>query len=795
MARLYYLNEDDVECVVEIPESGEPVVVGRLSSCQIVTKNITVSRRHAEITLRDGQFRYQDLGSSNGSYFRGQKIIERTLEDGDHVFAGNFDIRFEHTPVPQAEALYEEPQQEPEPPPLPVPQPHPVAQRPPEPPPLPQRQPEPEALFDEVEAAPEALRRNTPAEGVMVAWPEEEVAPQPVLQRPAPARPMATAQGFDGRDDQIRRLNVEIESLSATIRTLRAAGDQARTSDDAELVGLRDKVRNLEDEVQRLQEAEEQLSGAREHVAALEGRFVEERNQKAALAGEVERLNGTIEAKNREYQELFAKYSQRLGGDEATAALRKELESVSASLESAEAEARDLQSERDTARREVEELHARVHDELEELRRASAEELEGVRSEHARELEQAAEERAAVERKVERMQSEGDEGLRSLEDSVRDAGTLLGLADASVADLKDAILALQGRNEELQAASTDAESDADGLRGRIRELEDAQTARDKELEDARVEFRQYRSEKQDELSGLRATAAEFSAERFKELSDKLVALANENREVKSVLEDVSFIVGLGYQVEPEAVKREVKDLKSALQRQGEAEAELRKALAGVQEAEKRAAAEKADAERVRGEAEKARDAMRGELEGQASEMRKLRLYAEKFSQERYKELEQQVAKLEQECEELRTANRTYLKKVTTLLEEKASADKKLEETERKLFDDRAKKQLEEILDKLQKEKDELTARLKVYETHSGKLADEFSDRYGDWKTNLQIVTGITEDLQDELAQNPIALQTVTSLTKHLDLLREGSTELKKLLFEYRKALGLDAGRD
>lgn len=85
------------------------VVVGRHKSCGIRTKNNTVSRRHAQVSLVDGAYQLVDRGSSNGTFFQAKRISEHWLEDGDEFQCGAFPVRFElddeEQPILDAEPL------------------------------------------------------------------------------------------------------------------------------------------------------------------------------------------------------------------------------------------------------------------------------------------------------------------------------------------------------------------------------------------------------------------------------------------------------------------------------------------------------------------------------------------------------------------------------------------------------------------------------------------------------------------------------------------------------------------
>jgi len=60
-----------------------------------------VSRRHARISLRDGQYLIEDLGSTNGTFVnRGHRLVpghRHPLSDGDEIIVGKTFLRFRIT--------------------------------------------------------------------------------------------------------------------------------------------------------------------------------------------------------------------------------------------------------------------------------------------------------------------------------------------------------------------------------------------------------------------------------------------------------------------------------------------------------------------------------------------------------------------------------------------------------------------------------------------------------------------------------------------------------------------------
>ncbi len=71
------------------PISGE-LVIGRAGSADIVLDDEGVSRRHARVRLLDtGNVELEDLNSTNGTYYQGDRIQRQVLKDGDKVQIGS----------------------------------------------------------------------------------------------------------------------------------------------------------------------------------------------------------------------------------------------------------------------------------------------------------------------------------------------------------------------------------------------------------------------------------------------------------------------------------------------------------------------------------------------------------------------------------------------------------------------------------------------------------------------------------------------------------------------------------
>ena len=73
---------------------GDQALIGRSPECDVFLDDVTVSRRHAELT-RDGKvFTIRDLGSLNGTFVNKRRIESSVLEDDDEVQIGKYRMTF-----------------------------------------------------------------------------------------------------------------------------------------------------------------------------------------------------------------------------------------------------------------------------------------------------------------------------------------------------------------------------------------------------------------------------------------------------------------------------------------------------------------------------------------------------------------------------------------------------------------------------------------------------------------------------------------------------------------------------
>lgn len=153
------------------PIQKNEIFIGRDIANDILINDAEVSRRHARLSVQAGNYVIEDLGSTNGTFVNGQRLVgPRVLRPGDMLLLGeNVSFAFEMAPYEPGGAAVGPaavPPREPTPvaPPAPAytppvsqpayqPPPEPVYQPPPQPayqaPPPPVYQPPPEPIYAE----------------------------------------------------------------------------------------------------------------------------------------------------------------------------------------------------------------------------------------------------------------------------------------------------------------------------------------------------------------------------------------------------------------------------------------------------------------------------------------------------------------------------------------------------------------------------------------------------------------------------------------------------------------------
>jgi pSer/pThr/pTyr-binding forkhead associated (FHA) protein len=77
--------------VREISLSGEEFLIGRGDDCDLCLHDPAISRHHCLIRMRGHETAISDLGSSNGTFINGHRLLSQTkLNTGDTVNLGPF---------------------------------------------------------------------------------------------------------------------------------------------------------------------------------------------------------------------------------------------------------------------------------------------------------------------------------------------------------------------------------------------------------------------------------------------------------------------------------------------------------------------------------------------------------------------------------------------------------------------------------------------------------------------------------------------------------------------------------
>ena len=76
------------------PLEGDRMTIGRRPDSDVFLDDVTVSRDHALLVKRNGDFYLDDLGSLNGTYVNRRRIESHRLADGDELQVGKYKLTF-----------------------------------------------------------------------------------------------------------------------------------------------------------------------------------------------------------------------------------------------------------------------------------------------------------------------------------------------------------------------------------------------------------------------------------------------------------------------------------------------------------------------------------------------------------------------------------------------------------------------------------------------------------------------------------------------------------------------------
>ena len=88
-------RDADVLLALDWTGGGGELIVGRHRDCDVVLSNPCVSRQHARLVFRDGNWILQDLASTNGTIVNGVRVGRCALRPGDRLILGEERLRID----------------------------------------------------------------------------------------------------------------------------------------------------------------------------------------------------------------------------------------------------------------------------------------------------------------------------------------------------------------------------------------------------------------------------------------------------------------------------------------------------------------------------------------------------------------------------------------------------------------------------------------------------------------------------------------------------------------------------
>ncbi len=75
-----------------IESEKDEIVIGRNAENDIVVENLAVSKMHARIVNRGGEYYIEDLNSTNGTYLNNIRITKKNLKNNDIIIVGKHSL-------------------------------------------------------------------------------------------------------------------------------------------------------------------------------------------------------------------------------------------------------------------------------------------------------------------------------------------------------------------------------------------------------------------------------------------------------------------------------------------------------------------------------------------------------------------------------------------------------------------------------------------------------------------------------------------------------------------------------
>jgi hypothetical protein len=85
---------EPVDVRLPLPEQDRRLLIGRAPSCDLVLRDDTVSRRHAELVREGGRWMLRDLRSTNGTWDGAWRVSEIEIDAGSELHIGAVLVRF-----------------------------------------------------------------------------------------------------------------------------------------------------------------------------------------------------------------------------------------------------------------------------------------------------------------------------------------------------------------------------------------------------------------------------------------------------------------------------------------------------------------------------------------------------------------------------------------------------------------------------------------------------------------------------------------------------------------------------
>ncbi|MCX7607499.1 MAG: FHA domain-containing protein [Bacteroidia bacterium] len=78
------------------PSLKRTFLLGRSSECDVVLQHPEVSGRHALLIVHpDGSIEVQDVGSKNGTFVNGERVMTKKIQHGDVLALGSYQLNWE----------------------------------------------------------------------------------------------------------------------------------------------------------------------------------------------------------------------------------------------------------------------------------------------------------------------------------------------------------------------------------------------------------------------------------------------------------------------------------------------------------------------------------------------------------------------------------------------------------------------------------------------------------------------------------------------------------------------------